>query len=311
MNHFHLHCGAMHKLPPLIELRAFDAAARHLSFRMAAAELGVTPTAISHQIRLLERYCGRALFRRRPRPLSLTEAGARLFPVVRDGLEAFAAAIAAIKHEGDKQPLRVTATNAFASRWLVPRLPRWRKVRPNTPLEIIGTDGVLDLHAGDADVAIRYTRALPTDGTAEEFLSDAFWPICSPNLLSSGGPLKKAADLRRHVLVHCYWSPSDLDAPTWQRWLSLARRKWRDVPELKDMEHLSFREELHAIEAVVAGQGIGIFSNVLVGPELMSGVLVKAFDLNLPGYRFYVVNTPGHPREKIIKMFSTWLRSVK
>jgi LysR family glycine cleavage system transcriptional activator len=85
MNRFHLHSGTLHKLPPLSELRAFDAAARHLSFTKAAAELGVTPTAISHQIRLLEHYCGRALFRRRPRPLSLTEAGARLFPVIRDG----------------------------------------------------------------------------------------------------------------------------------------------------------------------------------------------------------------------------------
>src|SRR5262249_14729617 len=300
----------MHKLPPLIELRAFDAAARHLSFRKAAAELGVTPTAISHQIRLLERYCGRALFRRRPRPLSLTEAGARLYPVVCDGLEAFATAIAAIKREGNKQPLRVTTTNAFASRWLVPRLPRGRKVRPDTPLDVIGTDGVLNLHAGDADVAIRYARSAPTDGIAEEFLSDAFWPILSPKLLSSGGPLRKAADLRRHVLVHCYWSPSDLNAPTWQRWLTLARRKWRDVPELKEMEHLSFREELHAIEAVIAGQGIGIFSNVLVGPELAAGTLVKAFDLSLPGYRLYVVRTRDHPREKIIKVFSTWLRSA-
>jgi len=152
---------AMNKLPPLIELRAFDAAARHLSFKKAAAELGVTPTAISHQIRLLERYCGRALFRRQPRPLSLTEAGARLFPIIRDGLEAFAIAIATVKRDGDKQPLRVTTTNAFASRWLVPRLPRWRKVRPNAPLEVIGTDSVLDLHAGDADVAIRYARTLP------------------------------------------------------------------------------------------------------------------------------------------------------
>jgi LysR family glycine cleavage system transcriptional activator len=193
----------MHKLPPLIELRAFDAAARHLGFRKAAAELGVTPAAISHQIRLLERYCGRALFRRRPRPLSLTEAGARLFPAIRDGLEAFATAIAAIRREGNKRPLRVTTTNAFASRWLVPSLPRWRKVRPDAPLDVIGTDSVLDLHAGDADLAIRYARSSPRDGIAEEFLSDAFWPMCSPELLSSGEPLKKAADLRRHVLVHC------------------------------------------------------------------------------------------------------------
>jgi LysR family transcriptional regulator, glycine cleavage system transcriptional activator len=298
----------MSKLPPLIELRAFDAAARHLSFKKAAAELGVTPTAISHQIRLLERYCGRALFRRKPRPLSLTEAGARLFPVIRDGLEAFGTAIAAVKSDGDKQPLRVTTTNAFASRWLVPRLARWRKERPDAPLDVIGTDSVLDLHAGDADVAIRYARASPTDGIAKEFMSDSFWPMCNPKLLTSG--LKTAADLRRHVLVHCYWSPSDLGAPTWQRWLDVARSKWRDVPEFKDMDHLSFREELHAIEAVIAGQGIGIFSNVLVAHELAAGTLVRAFDLSLPGYRFYLVHMRGHPREKAIQAFSTWLQSV-
>src|SRR5262245_36570232 len=106
----------MRRLPPLIELRAFEAAARHLSFKQAAGELGVTPTAISHQIRLLEHYCGHPLFRRRPRPLTLTEAGARLFPAIRDGLDAFAAALAIIKRDGDRQPLRVTTTNAFASR---------------------------------------------------------------------------------------------------------------------------------------------------------------------------------------------------
>ena len=298
----------MNKLPPLIELRAFDAAARHLSFKKAAAELGVTPTAISHQIRLLERYCGRALFRRRPRPLSLTEAGARLFPIIRDGLEGFVAAFAAVKRDGDRQPLRVTATNAFASRWLVPRLPRWRKVRPNAPLDVIGTDGVLDLHAGDADVAIRYARRLPADGITKELLSDSFWPVCSPELLTSG--LKRAADLRGHVLVHCYWSPSDLGAPTWQRWLAAARGKWRDVPEFKDMDHLSFREELHAIEAVITGQGIGIFSDVLVARELVAGRLVRPFDLCLPGYRFYLVRTPDHPREKTIQAFATWLQYV-
>jgi LysR family transcriptional regulator, glycine cleavage system transcriptional activator len=297
----------MNKLPPLIELRAFDAAARHLSFKKAASELGVTPTAISHQIRQLERYCGRPLFRRRPRPLTLTEAGARLFPIIRDGLETFVTAFAAVRRDGDAQPLRVTTTNAFASRWFVPRLPRWRNARPNAPLEVIGTDGVLDLDAGDADVAIRYARKMPTDGIAKEFLSDSFWPVCSPEL-SPG--LKRAAGLRGHVLVHCYWSPSDLEAPTWQRWLAAAKRKWRDVPDLKDMDHLSFREELHAIEAVIAGQGIGIFSDVLVARELVAGTLVRPFDCSLPGYRFYVVRTSGHPREKIIQNFATWLQSV-
>lgn len=301
----------MNRLPPLVELRAFEAAARNMSFKRAADELGVTPTAISHQIRLLERYCGRALFRRRPRPLSLTEAGIRLFPVVRDGLEGFSIALGAIKGQGDRQPLRVTTTNAFASRWLVPRLPRWRKTRPDTPLDVIGTDSVLDLHAGEADVAIRYAtgRRKPKEDVADEFLSDSFWPICSPQLLPPGG--RRAADLGKYVLVHSYWSPADMDAPTWQRWFAVARRKWRSLPDFTEMQHLSFREELHAIEAVIAGQGIGMFSNVLVGPELASGTLVKAFELSLPGYDFHVVRRHGHPREKVIRAFSAWLRSVR
>jgi LysR family glycine cleavage system transcriptional activator len=190
----------------------------------------------------------------------------------------------------------------------LPRLPRWRKVRPNAPLEVVGTDSVLDLHAGDADVAIRYARTLPIDGIAKEFLTDTFWPVCSPDLLTSG--LKSAAGLRGQVLIHSYWSPSDVGAPTWQKWLAVARGKWRNVPELKDMDHLSFREELHAIEAVIAGQGVGIFSNVLVARELAAGTLVKAFDLCLPGYSFYLVRTPDHPREKTIQTFADWLQAV-
>ncbi|MFX1766873.1 LysR substrate-binding domain-containing protein [Paraburkholderia sp. A1RI-2L] len=301
----------MHKLPPLVELRTFEAAARHMSFQKAALELCVSPTAISHQIRLLERYCGCALFRRRPRPLALTEAGARLLPGVRNGLESFAVAIAAVKRDGDQQPLRVTATNAFASRWLVPRLPAWRKLHPHVPLEVIGTDAVLDLQAGDGDVAIRYAtcRKTPSDGIVDALVSDTFWPVCSQHLLLEG-ELKRPADLARHVLVHAWWGPADRDPPTWQRWLAVAARRWRGVPEFKDMQHLSFREELHAIEAVIAGQGIGIFSDMLVAPELAAGTLVKAFPLSLPGYGFYVVRKPNHPRERTIAAFSEWLRSV-
>jgi LysR family transcriptional regulator, glycine cleavage system transcriptional activator len=298
----------MHKLPPLSELRAFEAAARHLSFKKAATELGVTPTAVSHQIKLLERYCGRSLFRRRPRPMTLTAAGARLFPVVRDGLEVFATTIGAIKRERQRQALRVTTTNAFASRWLVPRLPRWRKVRPDTPLEVIGTDSVLNLGAGDAEIAIRYARTAPSEGIVSELVRDSFWPICSPELRASG--LWKPTDLRKHILVHCYWSPSDFEAPTWQRWLTVAPSRWSEVPELTEMEHLSFREELHAIEAVISGQGIGLFSNVLVEPELKAGTLVKAFDLSLPGYEYFLVRQPSHPQEKIIQAFAKWLQSV-
>jgi LysR family glycine cleavage system transcriptional activator len=134
-------------MPPLTALRAFEAAARHMSFKEAAAELGVTPTAISHQIRELEDACGAALFRRRPRPLALTEAGGRLFPVLRTSFDSIASAAADLMEAPDRQPLRVTTTNAFAHRWLVPRLRVWKALYPDRPLDVIGTDEVVDLHA--------------------------------------------------------------------------------------------------------------------------------------------------------------------
>jgi LysR family transcriptional regulator, glycine cleavage system transcriptional activator len=148
----------MRKLPPLRALHAFEAAARHHSFAAAASELGVTPTAISHQIRQLEEACGIKLFQRRPRPLLLTSAGTRLYPALRNGFDALASAIELLAEEDVQAPLRVTSPSAFASKWLVPHLPKWREANPTIPLEIIGTDAVLDVRAGGADVAIRYAR---------------------------------------------------------------------------------------------------------------------------------------------------------
>lgn len=301
----------MRKLPPLASLRAFEAAARHLSFKAAAAELGVTPTAISHQIRLLEETCGRPLFQRRPRPLRLTRVGERLFPVLRNGLDAFASAIASVNEGPGQGPLRVTSPNAFAGRWLVPRLPLWREAHPEIPLDVIGTDAVLDLRAGDADVAIRYAYAMPTDLPAQEICRDVFFPMCAPELLASAAhPIKRAAELLRCPLIHYEWSHWDPKGPTWHRWLATARSIDPDLPEVTEVWDLSFREELHAIEAVVAGQGIAICSDVVVSHELRSGILVKAHDLSLPGYGFYLVHMPDHPRPPAIAEFCAWMRSL-
>ena len=300
----------MRKLPPLRALRCFEATARHMSFKRAAVELCVTPTAVSHQIRLLETYCGHALFRRQPRPLSLTEAGARLFPVIRDGLDAFAVALASVRRDGDNQPLCVTTTNACASHWLVPLLSRWRKRRPDVPLEVIGTDAVLNLEARDADVAIRIAAAMPKDGVGTELFRDRFVPVFNPRFVSPGKVLKRPADLRGEVLIHWHWPPFVPNAPTWQRWLDVARSKWRDVPELNEMEHLSFREELHAIDSVIAGHGIGICSDVLIGRQLQTGSLVHTLPLSLPGYGFYLVRSHSHARRGVIDDFARWLQSL-
>jgi len=300
----------MRKLPPLRALHAFEAAARHQSFGAAAKELGVTPTAISHQIRQLEEVCGVKLFQRRPRPLLLTGAGARLYPALRNGFDALAAAVALLPEQDVQAPLRVTSPNAFASKWLVPHLPKWREANPSIPLDVIGTDAVLDLRAGAADLAIRYARKPPADFVVHEVFRDTYIPVCSPDLLKRHGPIARAADILRLPLIHYDWMNRDPDAPTWQRWLAVARSIDPDFDPHEKTWDLSFREELHAIDAVVGGQGVAICSDVVIGNELRSGLLVKAHPLSLPGYGFYLVSMAHHPRAPGIEAFSTWMRTL-
>ena len=300
----------MRKLPPLRALHAFEAAARHHSFAAAANELGVTPTAVSHQIRQLEEACGVKLFQRRPRPLLLTSAGARLYPALRNGFDALATAMALLAEEDAQTPLRVTSSNAFASKWLVPRLPKWREENPTVALEIIGTDAVLDVRAGATDVAIRYARKPPLDLMAHEVFRDTFVPVCSPRLLEQHGPIERAADLLRFPLIHYDWINSDPDAPTWRQWLAVARSIDPDFNPLEKAWDLSFSEELHAIDAVIGGQGVAICSDVVVSNELRSGQLVKAHPLALPGYGFYLVSMPHSPQAPVIEAFSTWMRAI-
>ncbi|TIX65933.1 MAG: LysR family transcriptional regulator, partial [Mesorhizobium sp.] len=178
------------------------------------------------------------------------------------------------------------------------------------PLEIIGTDAVLDLRAGAADVAIRYTRRPPLHFAAQEICRDSFFPICSPQLLASDGRLiERAADLLRYPLIHFDWMNRDPDAPTWSRWLAMARSI--DPESIPDKAwDLSFREELHAIDAVVAGQGIAICSDIVVGRELENGSLVKAHPMSLPGYSFYVVWMHHSARSAVIESFLGWMRTV-
>lgn len=287
----------MKRLPPLAELRAFEAVARRLSFKAAAEELGVTPTAISHQIRLLEAHCGLALFRRRPRPLALTAAGALLAPGITQGLQSFAGAWRRLDAAGEATILRVTATNAFASRCLVPLIPTLRAMHSTLKLEIIGTDTVLPLQSGEVDVAIRYARTVPQDGVAVELARDTFYATASPSLLGSKVRSLSVAEILRLPLIEAGWPDSDTEAPRWSRWAEKAGvaaggRKRKTNPPI-----LFFREELHAMEAVIAGQGVGICSDILVRRELASGQLVHVSDVALDGYGFFLVHRRGDSRK--------------
>jgi len=205
----------------------------------------------------------------------------------------------------------VTTTNAFAGRWLVPRLPLWRAAHPEIILEVIGTDAILELSPGTADVAIRYSFAPPPGLVTIELLRDRFWPVASPQLLGPGNPIKRPSDLAQYPFVDALWTETNVHAPTWQRWVSMAQRVDDKVSFAMAADALTFSEELHAIDAVVAGQGIGLFSDVLVAPELASGKLIKLLDLPLPGLGFHLAYALDDPRQKIIDAFSQWIFSVR
>jgi LysR family glycine cleavage system transcriptional activator len=300
----------MRKLPPLHALRAFESAARHLSFRLAAAELGVTPTAISHQIHLLEEFCGQSLFHRRPRPLHLTKAGELIFPVLSSGFDSFATVLASASGIAVGQTLRVTTPNFFASRWLVPRLANWRKNQPEIALEVIGSDHVLSLANGEADVAIRYARGMPKEHVAQELFRDTYFAVCRPELLPNGKPFARPADMCRLPRIHYDWRKVDGETPTWQRWWAKARDADPGLPRDADVCQLSFHEEANALAAVLTGLGVAICSDIVVAPELQRGELVKAHELSLPGLGYYLLHMPEHPRKRVIMLFSDWLRSV-
>ncbi len=287
----------MNRLPPLAELRAFEAAARHLSFKAAAEELGVTPTAISHQIRLLEANCGQLLFRRRPRPLALTPAGALLAPGIMKGLQNFTDAWRRLDAGGEAMVLRVTATNAFASRCLLPLLPALRATHPTLKLEIIGIDTVLSLQTGEVDVAVRYARQAPQDGVAVELARDTFYAVASPSLLGAKSRLLSVAEILRLPMIETGWPDTDADAPRWSRWIEQAGSGATGRKAKPTAPMLFFREELHAIQAVISGQGVGICSDILVRHELASGQLVRVSDVALEGYGFFFVHRRGDSRK--------------
>ncbi len=292
----------MRRLPPLGALRAFEAAARRLSFKDAAEELGLTPTAISHHVRVLEDHCGVKLFRRRPRPLALTPAGEKLLPGLRTGFDTFVAALSSIGPARNDAPLRITSTNAFASRWLVPRLGGWRADHPDVPLSVIGTDRVVEPH--EADFAIRYALSPPPQAGRELF-RDRHYPICSPGLVAGRDRIASPAGVGQYPLIQYDWFANDRLSPSWKRWFDAACSEppaWTIA--------FSFREETHAIEAALAGQGVTLCSDVVVADELASGALVKAFDFVLPGYGFYPVFAPDHPRRKTLEAFVHWLREM-
>lgn len=287
------------KLPPLAALRAFEAAARHLSFSRAADELAVTPTAISHQLRLLEATLGLPLFERHVRRVSLTQAGAQLYPVLRDGLDSFAHAIADLSPQPRRSAVTVSATTLFTARRLIPALGSFQAQWPQFALRLHASDDAVDLAGGAADIAVRY-GAGPFAGLVSELLSqDRFGVVCSPAL-----GLRAPTDLNTAMLIHSEWHCRDLQ-PDWRRWQALAQ-----VPGLNVDAGLRITDESHAIQAAVAGQGVFITSLLMVEDELARGVLVHPFGPIIEGHHYHLVATEENMASVDVQAVRQWLKAV-
>jgi LysR family transcriptional regulator, glycine cleavage system transcriptional activator len=287
------------RLPPLGSLRAFEAAARQQSFKRAAAELGVTPTAISHQIRQLEAGLGVALFLRQTRKVMLTAEGRALYPALREAFDAIAEAVDAMQRRPVRQSATLSATVAFTAKLLVPRVGSFRARHPGWDLRLHASDDPVDLHGGEADAAIRYGRGDYRGMTVLPLLRDNFAPVCSPHL-----PLRKVEDLPGFNLIHFDWGAATAirQAATWQAWKERAGLRALDAEA-----GVTFNDEASAIDAAIAGQGVALPSLAIVASELASGALIQPFGPLLEGLRWDLVYPAGAGTRPAVTVLREWV----
>ena len=292
-------------LPPLNSLRAFEAAARHLSFTKAAEELHVTPAAISHQIKALEEQLGVALFRRLTRALRLTQAGQAALPPMRDGFDRLAEAVELLRAQEDSGAVTVSLDPSFAAKWLVPRLDRFRAAHPELDVRLDATDKLADFQRDNVDLAIRYGSGNYPGLEVERLLSEEIFPVCSPKLLESPVPLAEPGDLRHHTLIHLEWDSENVTAPNWRMWLLAA-----GIHDIDFTRGPVFSMTTLALQAAIEGQGVALASSFLVADDLAAERLVMPFDLSVCDpldFAYHLVvpkRTTDLPK---VVAFKTWL----
>ncbi|MCV2348316.1 LysR substrate-binding domain-containing protein [Paucibacter sp. Y2R2-4] len=283
----------------LSALRAFEAAARLGSFKAAAEELAVTPTAVSHQIRALEQQLGEALFNRQVRRVALTEAGAHLYPVLRDGFDAFQAALERLTKARQRPQVVISATNAFTAKWLLPRMGSFRSELGGIDLQLLASDETVDLRSTAVDIGIRYGRGPYPDLTVEPLFNDRFAPVANPRL-----GVRTVEDLARWPLIYFAWRRSHPQNPTWKRWFAEAQ-----LTEGSPAGELRFSDEGHAIQAAVAGEGVALVSQALVAEELAAGRLHQPFGPSIAGHAYHLAVSSERALSPGAHAVMAWLRT--
>ncbi len=306
-----------YRLPPLNALRAFEAAARHLSFKHAATELCVTPTAISHQIKQLEGFLGLELFHRLTRALELTPQGEAMLPKVREGLACFAVAVERA-HEGmGKGRLIVVLPPSFATRWLVPRLRRFALLEPSLNLHVIRSLNAIDsdqtvgpllfdnvdLREEDSLVVIRFGSGSYAGFHVDRMFGSDYIAVCSPKLLESEPALRSPQGMRSQVLLHDDAAINERARPSWDEWLRLV-----GVTDVDSNAGPHFGDSGLVYVAALDGLGFALASKPLVANAIAQGRLVAPFDIAVgQSFAYYLVMTESISDRPAVQAFRKWL----
>ncbi len=285
------------RLPPLNALKAFEAAARHLSFTRAADELFVTQAAVSHQIKALEEFLSMKLFIRRNRTLLLTEEGQAYFLELKDIFKSLQEATEKLLARGSKGAITVAMPPSFASQWLVPRISKFSIDNPDIDVRIKAVDfdeGFLD---DDVDVAVYYGKGRWTGVQADKLHTEFLTPLCSPSLFNGPKPLDSLDDLKHHVLLH------DMSREAWKGWLKQIGVKGVNVNQGPVFSH-----SMLVLQAAALGQGIALGNTILAKPEIDAGRLVMPFEERVESRdAFYLVCDESQADLGKIAAFRDWI----
>ena len=290
------------RLPPLNALRAFEAAARHLNFSRAADELSVTPGAVSQQIQNLEDYVGAALFKRTPKGLLLTDAAQTALPALREAFDRLAEAASLLTAAVDGRRLTLTAPPSFAAKWLVPRLGAFEQAHPQVDVWLSAAIELVDLAAGEVDVAIRYGAGRYPGLEVHRLFAETVIPVASPAHLAAQ-PLLTPGDLANHVLLHDGSPDLDDSCPDWTMWLAA-----RGLKGVDSMRGPRFNQSSLVIEAAVNGRGVALAKRTLAAADLEAGRLVAPLQIaTAVDFAYYLVHPKAKGRLPQVKAFVSWI----
>jgi LysR family transcriptional regulator, glycine cleavage system transcriptional activator len=295
----------MGRLPSLDTLRVFSIAARHMSFTRAADELHLTQSAISHRVRALEEELGVPLFDRLPRRLELTRAGQALAQGVDQAVADITRTIANLDLGDDSRRLSVTLLPSVASRWLVPRLPRFHALHPDIELQLIADPRLFDLRAARIDVAIRFGRGTYPGYAVTKLMPDRVFPVCSPRLLAERGPVNTVEALLGLPLLHDSATEGDGSGSDWRSWLNHVG--WQDAP---CDEGPRFSDAGLLIDAAVLGLGVALARASLVVDHVANETLICPLSRAAPtAFAYYLLCLPEADAFQRIVCFRDWLRA--